>query len=160
MEAGAQMETYERTGEMGAPADEVFAFLSDAHNLPKYLPPIHDAEPEQDERVHLHGQGPDGDPIDSEGYMRVDRQARHIEWGSDTARKYSGWLDVSEAGSGASTVTVHLEFGPRSIKDEIDADTPDDVDPMHEAIGATLESIRRQVEGEGGKVSPEELPGG
>lgn len=38
----AQQE-YEQSQTMGAPSEEVFAWLSDVGNLPKYLPPVVDA---------------------------------------------------------------------------------------------------------------------
>ncbi len=37
------MQEYEQRETVAAPANEVFAWVSDVENLPKYLPPIKDA---------------------------------------------------------------------------------------------------------------------
>ncbi len=37
------MQEYEQRQAVTAPANEVFAWVSDVENLPKYLPPIKDA---------------------------------------------------------------------------------------------------------------------
>jgi uncharacterized protein YndB with AHSA1/START domain len=153
------MATYEQSQAMDAPPEAVFAFLQDPANLPKYLPPIHNAEVDRPEHIELDGQGPDGEQFHNEGHFKVDVDARRMEWGADVGHAYSGWLQVAEdGGPDRSEVTVHLEFGPRSPEPEMQERTPDDVDPAEEALGATLEAIRRQVEGDGGQATPDELP--
>ena len=37
------MQEYEQSQTVAAPANEVFAWVSDVENLPRYLPPIRDA---------------------------------------------------------------------------------------------------------------------
>jgi hypothetical protein len=49
---------------------------------------------------------------------------------------------------------VHLSFGERSVEGEIRQESGEDRDPLGEAVGATLESIRRQIEEGAGKVQP------
>jgi hypothetical protein len=56
-----------------APADEVFAFLSEVRNLPHYLPPITHAEPEEGDRVWLGGRNPEGETFEGDGYYRWTR---------------------------------------------------------------------------------------
>jgi len=51
-------------------------------------------------------------------------------------------------------VTVHLNFGERSVEPEIREQTPEGRDPLAEGVSATLESIRRQIEEGAGKVEP------
>lgn len=143
--------------ELGVGAEPLFAFLSDVGNLPKYLPPIHEARPEPGERIALEGQAPDGNAIHNSGYYRVDGPARRMEWGADLEHAYSGWLQVVEDGAERSSLTVHLELGPRSPQDELQAEAGPDRDPAEEALGATFASIRSQVEGDGGKVQPPPL---
>jgi hypothetical protein len=78
-----------------------------------------------------------------------------MRWGAETGRDYSGRLTVAEAGDGRSEVTVHLSFGPRSVEGEIQEDSADeDRNPLEESLGATLESIRRQIEEGSGKLPP------
>ena len=79
---------------------------------------------------------------------------RRMEWGAEVERDYSGWLEVSEGAGGESQVTVHLNFGERSVESEMREQTPGGRDPLAEGISATLESIRWQVEEGSGKVEP------
>lgn len=95
---------------------------------------------------------PDRYETEGEGYFSADEGNRRMEWGAEWGRDYSGWLTVSEDESAASTVTVHLNFGPRSAEEE--TDTSKENDPFEKGIEATLESIRRQIEEGSGKVSP------
>ena len=149
---------YEQTQEIAAPPDEVFAWVADVGNMPKYLPPIKDASIEGEsapgtpgEKVRMEGEIPDRGEFEGEGYLSVDESARRMEWGAEVSRDYSGWLTVAEAGGG-SEVTVHLSFGERSVEGEIQEESSDDRDPLEESVGATLESIRRQIEEGSGKV--------
>jgi uncharacterized membrane protein len=155
------MQEYEQSKAVAAPANEVFAWVSDVENLPKYLPPIKDAGIEGSaaagspgERVKMTVGIPDRGEFESEGYFDVDAEARTMRWGAETDRDYSGWLAVAEAVDGQSEVTVHLSFGPWSVEGEIQEDSSDDRDPLEESLEATLESIRRQIEEGSGKLPP------
>ena len=97
---------------------------------------------------------PDRGEFESEGYFDVDARARTMRWGAETNRDYSGRLTVAETDDGESEVTVHLLFGPRSVEGEIQEDSSGDRNPLEESLGATLESIRRQIEEGGGKLPP------
>ena len=122
------MAEYQQTQTIGAPAGDVFAWLSDVDNLPKYLPPVTDASVEGPSAEGTPGQRlratleyPGGGSFDSEGYFSVDEDARRLEWGAEVQRDYSGWLTVAEADGDRSEVTVHLRSGrgrrsPRSKK--------------------------------------------
>ena len=155
------MQEYEQSRAIAAPANEVFAWVSDVENLPKYLPPIKDAriegsaaEGSPGERVEMLVEIPDRGEFESEGYFDVDAEARTMRWGAETGRDYSGRLTVAEAGDGQCEVTVHLSFGPRSVEGEIQEDSSEDRNPLEESLGATLESIRRQIEEGSGKLPP------
>lgn len=153
------MQEYEQSKAVSAPANEVFAWVSDVENLPKYLPPIKHAGIEGSaaagspgERVKMLVEIPDRGEFESEGYFDVDAEARTMRWGAEAGRDYSGRLTVAEAGDGRSEVTVHLSFGPRSVEGEIQEDSSEDRNPLEESLGATLESIRRQIEEGSGKL--------
>lgn len=105
----------------------------------------------------LRGKNPEGETFEGDGYYRVDEASRRMEWGADTERTYSGWLTVAESGDAQSEVTVHLEFGPRSVEPEIQERTLEERDPMQEALQTTLESIRKQIEEGSGKLEPPAL---
>lgn len=160
------MSEYELTQAIGVSANETFAWLTDINNLPKYLPPVTEAyiegpsaEGTPGQHVRLKLQFPNGSSFDSEGYLAVDEGARHMEWGAESERDYSGWLTVAESGGNNSEVTVHLSFGERSVEGDIQ-EADENRDPLTESIGATLESIRRQIEEGSGKVQPPPPPEG
>ncbi len=157
------MREYEQTQTIDASADEAFAWLSDVSNLPRYLPPVIDASiegpsagdnPGQRIRATLEYPGEGGGTFDAEGYLAVDESRRRMEWGAEVERDYSGWLEVAGGANGESQVTVHLNFGERSVEPEMREQTPEGRDPLAEGISATLESIRRQIEEGSGKVDP------
>src|SRR4028119_671049 len=120
------MQEYEQSETVAAPANEVFAWVSDVENLPKYLPPIKDAgiegsaaEGSPGERVKMLVEIPDRGEFESEGYFDVDAEALTMRWGAETGRDYSGRLTVAEAGDGQSEGTVHLSLGPRPAGGEV-----------------------------------------
>lgn len=92
--------------------------------------------------------------------MAVDERERRMEWGAEAGRDYSGWLTVANRGEGGSEVVVHLSFGKRSVKPEMQERAPEGRDPLAEGISATLESIRRQIEEGSGKVATPPPPEG
>ena len=82
------MAQYEQSQTVEAPPDEVFAWLSDAGNLPKYLPPVTDASadgpsaegvPGRLIRTTLEYPGEEGRTFDAEGYLAVDEGERRME---------------------------------------------------------------------------------
>ena len=154
------MKEYEKQKSIQAPAGAVFGWLSDVSNLPHYLPPVKEATLTEESSPDVPGRRkvwmkveiPDRYETEGEGYFSVDNDSRHMEWGAEWGRDYSGWLTVEENGSTESTVTVHLNFGPRSAEEE--EDTDGEQDPFEQGIEATLESIRRQIEEGSGKVDP------
>lgn len=155
------MQEYEKSKPIYAPAGEVFAWLSDVDNLPHYLPPVKESSVEgpsapgtPGQRIKLKVEIPGRYETESEGYFSVDEDARHMEWGAEMSRDYSGWLTVEENGEAESTVTVHLSFGPRSVEEEVQEESSEARDPMEEGIESTLESIRRQIEEGSGKEAP------
>ncbi len=109
------MSDYAHAIDVDAPADELFEYLSDVTNLPQYLPTTEHAEPQGEDRVRVRGAAR-GHPYDSDGYFRVDRQARRMEWGSDGERVYRGKLEVKDAGPRQSTVRVYLTFDMSSAE--------------------------------------------
>jgi uncharacterized membrane protein len=156
----AETNEYQRSQTIDASAGDVFAFVFQIGNLPKYLPPIKSAESTRPEQIKLQGEIPNQGTFEGDGYFRVYEDERRMEWGANVGRDYSGQLSVTEQGANSSEVTVTLQFGPRSVDQEVQEQAGDDRNPAQEALAATLESIRRQVEGEGGKVMPPPPPPG
>eukprot|EP00012_Vannella_robusta_P004249 CAMPEP_0206186746 /NCGR_PEP_ID=MMETSP0166-20121206/2581_1 /ASSEMBLY_ACC=CAM_ASM_000260 /TAXON_ID=95228 /ORGANISM="Vannella robusta, Strain DIVA3 518/3/11/1/6" /LENGTH=144 /DNA_ID=CAMNT_0053602179 /DNA_START=27 /DNA_END=461 /DNA_ORIENTATION=- len=128
-----------------ASPDEVYKFVSDIKNMPKYMPTTKCAEKAGKERVHVAGEG-DGFQYDTEGYLRRNNSDEgRLEWGSDE-HAYKGWMKV-EPHKGGSKVTIHLTFKEGEY---------DEIPCKHvtEGLEAGLKSIKQQTEGTGGKVKP------
>lgn len=159
--------THEDSTTIDASPQEVFGYVSDVSHLPDYLPPIKDAserplaegtetDPDVQDAtgVHLVGEVK-GQQFENDGWFLADEAARTLRWGAQTERTYSGRLEVTEDGDG-SRLLVHLEFGPEGPDEEMQQQSGDR-DLVGEALAATLQSIKQQVEGTGGKVLPPEL---
>ncbi len=161
--------TYEQSTTISATPEEVFAYVSDVSHLPEYLPPITGASERplsegtetdpalKDARgVHVVGEIK-GHHFENDGWFDADTAALTLAWGAQTERTYSGRLTVTPEGDG-SRVSVQLDFGEPDQDDQIQAQSGDR-DPLGEAFDATLQSIKNQVEGTGGKVVPPPPPG-
>lgn len=151
------MAEFEHSMTMQASADQVFDFVADVRNLPKYLPTTKSAQGQGEGRVRVQGEvrPPDGGGelrrYDSDGYLRRLADRNRLEWGADEGY-YSGWLEARDGGGGQTQVTVHISLrGAPPGADPNEAPPPEKI---QEGLVASLESIRRQVEGEGGKVEP------
>jgi uncharacterized protein YndB with AHSA1/START domain len=164
----AQQE-YEQSKAIDASPEEVFAWLSDVGNLPKYLPPVVDSSvegpsaegvPGQRIRTTLEYPREGGGTFDAVGYLAVSERELRMEWGAEAGRDYSGWLTVANHDEGGSEVVVHLSFGERSAGPEITEQSPEGRDLLAEGISATLESIRRQLEEGSGKLEAPTPPDG
>ena len=150
---------FEHSTAIGASPDEVYAFMSQVENLPKYLPTTHSAQPQEGERVRVQGEA-QGHEYDADGFFRKDEANHRIEWGADE-KYYSGWLEVSGQGEG-STMTVHLSFSGGPPAGEGDAPNDDSSseapnrEQIQEGLVKALESIKNFVEEgrSGGKEEP------
>ena len=145
------MPDYEQSIVIDATADEVFGFVSNLNNLPKYLPTLRSAEADGENRVRVQG---DAGPheYDASGYFRVEPGEYFMEWCADTDRHYSGWLEVEELDD-ACEVTVHLSFNPDPLMAQRMAEQTGNFDQEMEAgIQAALLSIRNQTSSMGERV--------
>ncbi len=145
---------YKASRTVNAPVDEVFEFVSDVKNLPKYLPTTKKAESDGKDRVRVQGSA-NGHPYDSDGHFHVDEAKHSMTWGSDGNRKYSGHMEVAESGRGKSQVTVSLQFEPgEKGKQEMSEVSGSPDAAIQEGLDKALQSIQNQVEGKGGKEEP------
>lgn len=132
---------FDRKLGIDATPDRVFRFLSSVHNLQQFLPWIREIRQEPED--HVWGIAEErGERRELNGFFRPTEESRRIDWGSDGAPIYRGWLEVAEAG-GNSELTIHLEYEGVHIMDQM----VDDV----------LNSIRQLVEqqGAGGVIGEE-----
>ena len=126
------MGDYSGSADVGAPAGQLFDYLSEISNLPRYFTAMTSAEPVGQGEVHVVADV-DGVSREGEAWFRVDRERRHLEWGSEGPDNYHGYLDVTGDGATASvTVFLHTE---RVDSGDID-----------QGIAGTLAEIKRLVE--------------
>ncbi len=126
------MGDYEQNRTVNAPADELFDYLADIGNLPRYFSAMTSAEPADGEAVHVTATV-NGTSHDAEAWFRVDRDRRHLDWGSEGPNDYRGRLDVTADGDGSQvTVTLHSNVG--------------DDDRINQGLTDTLAEIARLVE--------------
>ncbi len=147
------MGEYEHTTTVKSKPQQVFDFVSDVNNLPRYLPTVKSAMRQGSDRVRVQGDAA-GHQYDSDGSYNVYKDRKRMEWGSDGENQYRGWLEVkdNEDGTGA-TVTVHLSFEPRSdLALQYERQSGDRDRTIHEGLKNALQSIKNLCEGQGGKV--------
>ena len=94
------MADYEARTELGADADEVFGYLSDVANLPRYFTRMTSAEPGDDEEVHVSADLGER-TVEGDAWFHVDNDAHTLSWGSEGDNDYHGHLHVGEQGLGA-----------------------------------------------------------
>ncbi|MFC4453985.1 SRPBCC family protein [Deinococcus sonorensis] len=138
-----------------ASPEQVYAFVSDVRNLPRYLPTTKHAEPQGPDRVVVDGVA-QGHDYHADGQFHQDAEQRRLSWSSDGEIRYSGHLEVVPAGTGESEVRVHLTFDPdpqHAATQGTPGHAPQD-HQIQEGIDKALESIANQLEGRGGKVEP------
>jgi uncharacterized membrane protein len=150
MEEVTSMQEFQRSETINSSADQVFEFLSDIKNFPKYLPTVQNAQFEGGDRIRFQGEA-GGQKYDDTGFYRADKQNRRMEWSSDGESNYHGWLEVSEGNNNSCGVTVHLAFDTKSqALQEMDKGTGDHEQAINAGIEKTLQSIKDQCEGRGG----------
>jgi hypothetical protein len=79
-------------------ADELFEFVTELGNLPRYFPAITQASHEQGNEYHVeavvHGRSASG-----RAWMESDREARSMRWGSEGPDDYHGELQITPTGT-------------------------------------------------------------
>ena len=126
------MGDYKRSQDVDAPARQLFGYLSDVGNLPRYFTAMTSAEPAGEDAVRVAAEL-DGTTREGQAWFRVDRERQHLEWGSEGPDNYHGYLDVTgDAEASSVTVFRHTE---RHDSGDID-----------QGISRTLETVKRLVE--------------
>jgi uncharacterized membrane protein len=137
-----------------APADEVFAYVSDTNRMPEYLPTVHGAMHQGAGRILVKGEAA-GHPYESDGRYEVDEDARTMRWGSDGEHHYSGHLEVQDRGN-QCFLSVTLDFEPNAgLDEEFKKQMGGRDTAIREGLEASLRSIKNLCEGVGGKVPTE-----
>jgi hypothetical protein len=120
------------SADAGVPAGQLFDYLSEVSNLPRYFTAMTSAEPAGQDEVHVVADV-DGVTREGQAWFRVDRERRHLAWGSERPDNYHGYLDVTGHERTSSVrVFLHTE---RADSGDIDR-----------GVAGTLAGIKRLVE--------------
>ena len=121
---------HEHTEHVAAPADAVYAAISDLRNLPRFVPQMTAVRRADGDQVEVDARY-EGRTQHGEASFRTDDAERRIEWSSPSG--YHGWMKVDPDGD-ASRLTLFLDTRRGGERD-------------HD-ISATLDAIRMLVEAE------------
>jgi uncharacterized membrane protein len=121
---------HEHTEHVAAPAEAVYAAISDLSNLPRFVPQMTAVRQGDGDRVEVDARY-EGREQHGEASFRADDAERRIEWSAPSG--YRGWMQVDPDGDG-SRLTLFLETRHGSESD-------------HD-VAATLDAIRMLVEAE------------
>lgn len=147
------MSDYERTTPIQAPAESVFAWVSDLANLPRYLPKLHAVEREGEGRIRVSGEA-HRERLEAAGEFHSDPERLRMWWSTEGDHRYKGWLQVEPAGD-HTDVTVHLFFSfDDKAKQRMAARGYDPGPEIEGGLARALASIRDHVEREYGGVGP------
>jgi hypothetical protein len=127
-------------------AREVFEFLRDPANIPKYVPTMASASAHGDV-VRIEGECPDQHYRGGASF-RVDPDLMRIQWDSRERIDYSGWMSVARSDS-ISEVTIHLDFEPgpdSAMNEEYQRLLRKHSGAIQEALEDSLAAIRAECE--------------
>jgi len=94
--------------DIDAPADEVFSFVTEAANMPKFLPTLDEAVAIGDNKIRMKGEV-DGHKYDTIGWFQVHEFNRTMLWGAEGMNNYSGDLEVLDQ-HGSCVLVINLKF--------------------------------------------------
>jgi len=132
------MAEFEVSRGMPAVSEVVFQTASDPDRFAHWLPSGLDVEPSGPGEVHVESEI--GGHHEADGLFRARPDELKIEWANEGSREYSGWLQVSDAGAGASEATLHLSFAEGA---EVAQRAP--ADQVEQTMREALDQLAREV---------------
>jgi uncharacterized membrane protein len=141
------MAEYRTRIEITRPAAEVFAFLANPMNLPRWQPMLRESFRESADRIRVIGGGTGVEGIASHVRFITDQQDRHISWATATGVGCAGDVDIKETPDGAMIELV-LRLGTRAERPGALAHwTGDAALDMPSALRASLNAVKELCEG-------------
>lgn len=131
---------YEKSRMIDAPAETVWAFVSDVENLPRWLVHTREADQPSPGLVHLERLAGES-PYELEGLVNVSSEQRRLEWGSRETGDYAGWLQVYDSDRGRSEVNLHLSFfadQPEAHAGRFGQEVDDEIDASLDRLAASV----------------------
>ena len=133
--------------EIARPAEEVFAFLANPMNLPRWQPMLRESFREGPERIRVIGGGLGADGVAAHVRFAADAGTRCVSWATATGVGCAGDVRVHDE-AGRAAVEVSLRLAPRADRPEAVAhwtgDTGLDLDA---ALRASLVAVKHLCEG-------------
>lgn len=141
------MSEYSYAIEVEAPVDEVFDFVSNPENMPRFLPTLKEAHVEEGDHVSIKGEA-EGHSYKTEGEFHLDPDERTMHWSSEARHKYRGELHVT-GDRVHSTVSCHLSFEPgEPMEQKMRQEKPDAEQEIQAALEKALNSVKSICERE------------
>jgi uncharacterized membrane protein len=114
------MGDYEADARVRVTAQQLFDYISDIENMPKYLPRMRSVEPTDADTVHVTGKLDGNDEVERDATFKVDDENHTLSWASDK-HGYHGHLTVTGYGRNAGiAVTVSTQHGdPHKIQQSV-----------------------------------------
>ena len=145
---------YEQSIIVDAPADQVFAFVSNLNNLPKFIPALRTGKVSELPATV-------GTPLGRAqfrdcpgGYFRVQPTEYIMEWCAEAGQHCTGWLEVEEFDEGCE-VTVHVSFHPDpALAARMRAESPDLDADMKAELAAVMTTIKQLCEERAPQCTP------
>jgi hypothetical protein len=142
---------------IGQPAAEVFGFLSDPGNMPRYLPTVRKAELQGPGRILMEGEA-DGHAYRDEGWLKLEADALRMRWGSGRVPDYEGMLEVLPVAQG-SEVSLRLSITPEpAVAKRMEQENGAVDHAMRLAMDRTLAAIKAACEGQAGGPEAPDAP--
>ncbi|WP_270939182.1 SRPBCC family protein [Falsiroseomonas oryzae] len=132
--------------EISRPPAEVFAFLANPMNLPRWQPMLRETFREGPDRIRVIGGGVGAEGIAAHVRFAVEAGARCVSWATATGVGCAGDVRVEEAEAGAAVVLA-LRLGQRAARPEALAHwTGDKALDVDGALRASLVAVKQHCE--------------
>jgi uncharacterized protein YndB with AHSA1/START domain len=132
------MATFRHAAVADVPADDLFAFLRDPRNLPRYFPQMTVAEPKGGHGLHVEAEVK-GRHVAGEAWLHTDAAHRKLSWGAESEADYHGELQITEREPGTSEVSVVLHT-ERTDSDEVQRGLEETVAALTHAAAADVDA--------------------
>jgi uncharacterized membrane protein len=141
------MVDYEHSIMVKAPADDVFAFVSNLNNIPRYLPQLQGCVTRSRNRMGASESDAPArlESLETDAWFHVDPTDYFIEWSAGSDCNYSGWLEITDMGERCE-LTVHLTTLPdrHAVAPASETASSD----MDNGIRSALQTVKRLMERE------------
>lgn len=129
------------------PPAEVFAFIANPMNLPRWQPMLRESFREEGDRIRVIGGGVGAQGIASHVRFVVEHEGRKFCWATATGVGCAGDVHVHETPDG-SEVDLCLRLGPRAERaDAVQHWTGDAGLGVEQALRASLAAVKELCEG-------------